>query len=96
MIIRVSVVIVDGVRWKQNVGMLVWFGGNVLRCPVTGDWARCCVVVDHSQGYANGLALTWRMIFLPMSMGSQLGGQIWNLIPLGFCREECHESGGEL
>ena len=34
MIIRLSVVIIDGVRWEQKVGMLVWFGGNVLRCPL--------------------------------------------------------------
>ena len=25
-----------------------------------------------------------------------MGGQFWNLIPLGFCREVCHKSGGEL
>ena len=31
-------------------------------------------------------------VFLPMNMESRLGGQIWNLKPSGFCREECHES----
>ena len=31
--------------------------------------------------------------FLLMSMESRLGGQIWNLMPLGFCTEECHENG---
>ena len=29
-IIKVSVVTIDGVRWEQNVGMLVWLGENVL------------------------------------------------------------------
>ena len=31
-IIKVSVVIIDGVRWEQNVGMLVWLGRNVIGC----------------------------------------------------------------
>ena len=61
-----------------------------------GGWARCCVVANHSQRYANGFVLTWRFVFLQMSMVSQLGGQIWNLMPSGFCGEECHESGGGL
>ena len=26
-------VIIDGVRWDQNVEMLVWLGENVLGCP---------------------------------------------------------------
>ena len=43
-----------------------------------------------------GFVLTSRIVFLPMSMESRLGGQIWNLIPLGVRREECHESGGGL
>ena len=34
MIIKVSVVIIDGVRWGQNRGMLVWLGKNVLGCPL--------------------------------------------------------------
>ena len=34
MIIKVSVVIIDGVRLEQNVGMLVWLGGNVIGCPL--------------------------------------------------------------
>ena len=34
MIIKVSVVIIDGVRWEQNGGMLLWLGGNVLGCPL--------------------------------------------------------------
>ena len=34
MIIKVSVVIIDGVRWKQNVGMLVWLGRNEIGCPL--------------------------------------------------------------
>ena len=34
MIIKVSVVIIDGVRWEQNGGMLIWLGGNVLGCPL--------------------------------------------------------------
>ena len=29
-IIKVPVVIIDGARWEQNGGMLVWLGGNVL------------------------------------------------------------------
>ena len=33
-----------------------------------GGWARYYVVVDHFQ-HANGLVLTWRIIFLPMSTG---------------------------
>ena len=28
MIIKVSFVIIDGVHWEQNVGMLVWLGRN--------------------------------------------------------------------
>ena len=34
MITKVSVVIIDGVRWKQNVEMLVWLGGNLLGCSL--------------------------------------------------------------
>ena len=34
MIIKVSVTIVDGVRWEQSVGMLVWLGENVLGWPL--------------------------------------------------------------
>ena len=58
MIIKVSVVIIDGVLWEQNEGMLVWLGGNVLGCLLGiqfcrrqrwGDWSRCCVVSDHSH-----------------------------------------------
>ena len=30
MIIKESVVTIDGVRWEQNGGILVWLGGNVL------------------------------------------------------------------
>ena len=30
LVIKVSAVTIDGVRCKQNVGMLVWLGGNVL------------------------------------------------------------------
>ena len=30
MVIKVSVVTIDGARYQQNVGMLVWLGGNVL------------------------------------------------------------------
>ena len=26
--------VIDGVRWEQNGGMLVWLGGNVLGCPL--------------------------------------------------------------
>ena len=40
MIIKVSVVIIDGVLWEQNMlgaGMLVWLGGNKLECPL-GIW----------------------------------------------------------
>ena len=40
MIIKVSVVIIDGVLWEQNMlgaGMLVWLGGNKLGCPL-GIW----------------------------------------------------------
>ena len=108
MIIKVSVVTIDSVRWEQNVGTLVSLGGNVLGYPLGirfcdgrgagggGGWVRCCVVADLSQRYANGLVLTWRIAFLPMSMESRLGGQIWNLMPSGFCREECHENGGGL
>ena len=33
-IIKVPVVIIDGVRWEQKGGMLVWLGGNVLGCPL--------------------------------------------------------------
>ena len=33
-IIKVSFVIIDSVCWEQNVGMLVWFGRNVLGCPL--------------------------------------------------------------
>ena len=33
-IIKVPVVIIDGARWEQNGGMLVWLGGNVLGCPL--------------------------------------------------------------
>ena len=32
MITKVSVVIIDGVRWEQNVEMLVWLGENTLGC----------------------------------------------------------------
>ena len=32
MIIKVSVIIIDSVRWEQK--MLVWLGGNVLGCPL--------------------------------------------------------------
>ena len=31
-IIKVPVVIIDGDRWEQNGGMLVWLGRNVLGC----------------------------------------------------------------
>ena len=34
MIIKVSVVIINGVRWGRNRGMLVWLGENVLGCPL--------------------------------------------------------------
>ena len=34
MIIKVSVVIIDGVCWRQNRGMLVWLGENILGCPL--------------------------------------------------------------
>ena len=34
MIIRVSVVIIGGARCEQNVGMLFWFGGNILGCAL--------------------------------------------------------------
>ena len=34
MITKVSVVIIDGVHWKQNVEMLVWLGGNILGCSL--------------------------------------------------------------
>ena len=34
MIIKVSVVTIDSVRWEQNVGMLLWLGGNVLGYPL--------------------------------------------------------------
>ena len=34
MIVKVSVIIIDGACWKQSVGMLVWRGRNVLRCPL--------------------------------------------------------------
>ena len=33
-IIKVHVVIIDGVHWEQNRGILVWLGGNVLGCPL--------------------------------------------------------------
>ena len=51
-----------------------------------GGWARYCVVADHSQWYANGFVLTWRIVFLQVSRESRLGAQIWNLMPSGFCR----------
>ena len=34
MIIKVSVVIIDGVHWEHNVEVLVWLAGNVLGCPL--------------------------------------------------------------
>ena len=34
MIIKVSIVTIDSVRWEQNVGMLLWLGGNVLGYPL--------------------------------------------------------------
>ena len=34
MIIKVSVVTIDSVRWEQNVGTLVSLGGNVLGYPL--------------------------------------------------------------
>ena len=34
MIVKVSVIIIDGTCCKQSVGMLVWLGRNVLRCPL--------------------------------------------------------------
>ena len=34
MIIKVSVLIVDGVCWEQNGGMLVWLCGNVPACSL--------------------------------------------------------------
>ena len=33
LITKVSVGIMDGVCWEQNLEMLVWLGENVLRCP---------------------------------------------------------------
>ena len=30
---KVPVVIIDGVRWEQNVEMLVWLGKNIPGCP---------------------------------------------------------------
>ena len=47
------------------------------------DWARCCAVVDHFQWYANSHILTGRSVFHAVSMGSQLGGLLWNLMPWG-------------
>ena len=41
------VVIIDGVRWEQNGGMLVWLGGNILGCPL-GIWF--CGNSDGSVG----------------------------------------------
>ena len=43
--------------------------------------------------YTNGFILTWRIVFLQVNRESRLGAQIWNLMPSGFCREECNESG---
>ena len=37
MIIKVSVFIIDDVRWEQNVGILVWLGENVIGC-LLGIW----------------------------------------------------------
>ena len=40
MIIKVSVIIIDGVLWEQNMlgaGRLVWLGGNKLGSPL-GIW----------------------------------------------------------
>ena len=34
MVIKVSVLIVDGVCWEQNGGMLVWLCGNVPACSL--------------------------------------------------------------
>ena len=34
MIFKVSVVIIDGICWEQNVEMWVWLGSNVLGCPL--------------------------------------------------------------
>ena len=52
--------------------------------------------IDLNMPMVSYLVLTWRNIFLLVSMGSQLGGQFWNLMLWGFYREECHGSGGEL
>ena len=33
LITKVSVAIINGTHWEQNLEMLVWLGKNVLRCP---------------------------------------------------------------
>ena len=40
MIIKVLVIIIDSVRWEQNVAMLVWLGENVLGCPLGIQFCR--------------------------------------------------------
>ena len=104
-VVKVSVAIISGILWGQNVKILVWFGENALGCPwgirSSGKpwwdgWARRSAVLSQSQWYANGSVLIGRSVFLLESMGWRLGGLFWDLLSWVACRGGFHGSGGEL